>query len=149
MSPQAVEAYVDVVNSVAEAAKSSSAISTSLSFAMNRLAPGMFVFLYVTSISIKDADTFGTESVTTTAIYYRMLQSIDDVKNEAAFVESIIDARSLISMKTLQAALVDDLASDKINLDEWNRKDDAYSHGVMKIEARLAAAKLTLPSPTS
>ena len=147
MSPAAVDAYVDVVNAVAEAAKSSSSSSASLSFSMNRLAPGMFVFLYATSISIKDADTFGTESVTTTAIYYRMMQSIDDVKNEAAFGESIIDARSLISMKTLQAALVDDLASDKINLDEWDKKDDAYSHAVKKIEARLAAAKFDNTKP--
>lgn len=147
MSPAAVAAYVDVVNAVAEAAKSSSTSSASLSFSMTRLSPGMFAFLSATSISIKDADTFGTEAVTTTAIYYRFMQSLDDVKNEAKFGEAVIDAKNLMNMKTLQAALTDDLACGKINIDEWNKKDDAYSLAVSKIESRLNAAKFDNAKP--
>jgi hypothetical protein len=147
MSAEAIAAYTDVVNAVAEAAKSSSTSSASLSFSMNRLSPGMFAFLYATSINIKDADTFGTEAVTTTAIYYRFMQSIEDVKNEARFGEAVIDARNLLSMKTLQAALTDDLASGKINIDEWMKKDDAYSIAVKRIEDRLAAAKFDTAKP--
>jgi len=147
MSPAAIAAYVDVVNAVAEAAKSSSTSSASLSFSMNRLSPGMFAFLSATSISIKDADTFGTEAVTTTAIYYRFMQSMDDVKNEAKFGEAVIDAKNLMNMKTLQAAITDDLASGKINIEEWNKKDDAYSLAVSKIESRLNAAKFDSAKP--
>ena len=147
MSPQAIAAYVDVVNAVAEAAKSSSISSNSLSFSMNRLCPGLFAFLSATSLRIKDADTFGTEAVTTTTIYYRLMQSIDDVKNEAQSGEAVIDAKNLLNMKTLQAALTDDLAAGKINIDEWNKKDEAYSVAVAKIEARLAAAKFDTHKP--
>lgn len=147
MSPEAIAAYTDVVNAVAEAAKSSSTSSASLSFSMNRLYPGMFAFLYATSINIKDADTFGTEAVTTTAIYHRFMQSIDDVKNEAKYGEAVIDARNLLNMKTLQAALTDDLASCKINIDEWMKKDDMYSIAVKRIEERLVAANFDTAKP--
>lgn len=141
LSKNAIEAYTEVVNAVAEAAKSSSTSSTSLSFSMNRLSPGLFSFLYAQSLNIKSVDTFGTEAVTTTAIYCRLMESIDDVKNATAFGEAVIDARNLLNMKTLQAALTDDLASGKINLDEWMKKDDAYSIAVERIKKRLAAAK--------
>jgi hypothetical protein len=147
MSPDEIAAYVDVVNAVAEAAKSSSTSSASLSFSMNRLSPGMFAFLYASSINIKDARAFGTEGVTTTAIYYRFMQSLDDVKYEAKFGEAVIDAKNLLNMKTFQAAVTDDLASEEINIDEWNKKDYAYSLAVTKIEARLAASKFDNAKP--
>jgi hypothetical protein len=141
MSPDAIAAYADVVNTVAEAAKSSSTASASLAFSMNRLSPGLFAFLYASSVNIKDEDTFGSEAVTTTAIYYRFMQSIDDVKNEARFGAAVIDARSLLAMKTLQAALVEQLAAGTIDIDGWTKKDAAYSAALNTIEGRLAAAR--------
>lgn len=137
MTPEAINAYIDVVNTVAEAAKSSSTSSASLSFSMTRLSPGLFCFLYATSVNIKDADTFGTEAVTSTAIYYRFMQSIDDVKNQAAFGNAIIDAQNLKNMKELQASLTDQLADGKIDIDEWTKKDAAYDVAVAKIMKRL------------
>ena len=137
MDPASISAYIDVVNSVAEAAKSSATSSSSLSFSMNRLSPGMFAFLYAVSVTIKDVDTFGSEAVTSTAIYYRFMQSIDDIKNQAVFGEAIIDAKNLIKMKTLQAALTDTLASGEIDIDVWSKKDQAYSTAVSAIEKRL------------
>lgn len=142
MSPEAIQAYADVVNTVAEAAKSSSTASASLSFSMNRLSPGLFAFLYASSINIKDVDTFGSEAVTTTAIYYRFMQSIDDVKSEASFGAAVIDAKNYLDMKTIQAALTDDLANGKIDLDEWMKKDAQYSDAVSRIKARLDANHL-------
>jgi len=41
MSLGAIEAYIDVINAVVEAAKSSSTASSSLAFSMNRLSPGL------------------------------------------------------------------------------------------------------------
>lgn len=140
-SPEAIQAYSDMVNSVAEAAKSSSTSSASLSFSMNRLSPGLYAFLYASSVNIKDEDTFGSEAVTTTAIYYKFIQSINDVKNEAKFGEAVIDYRNLMNMKTLQAALTDALASGNIDIDEWTKKDEKYSIAIKTIEARLEAAK--------
>jgi len=139
MSPKAIAAYTDVVNTVAEAAKSSSTSSASLSFSMNRLSPGLFAFLYATSVNIKNEDTFGSEAVTSTAIYYRIMQSIEDVNNDTKFGEVLIDANNLLNMKQLQAALTDDLASGKLDIDEWMRKDGQYSEAVQTIQARLAA----------
>jgi len=147
LTEDAIDAYTDVVNTVAEAAKSSSTSSASLSFSMNRLSPGVVAFLYATSVSIKDADTFGTEAVTTTAIYYRLMQSIDDVKNQAEWGEAVIDAKNLLGMKALQAALTDDLASGKINIDEWMKKDAVYSEAVKRLEDRLAAHKFDKAKP--
>lgn len=142
ISPEAIAAYTDVVNTVAEAAKSTSSASATLSFSMNRLSPGLFAFLYASSVSIKDEDTFGTEAVTTTAIYYRMMQSIDDIRSQTTFGEAIIDARNLLNMKILQAALTDDLADGRIDLDEWSKKDSAYSAAIEKIQIRLNNDKL-------
>lgn len=139
MNTRAIDAYADLVNTVAEAAKSSSSASANLSFSMNRLSPGVLAFLYASSVSIKDEDTFGTEAVTTTAIYYRFMQSIDDVRNHTKFGEAIIDAKNLLNMKRLQAALTDELANGKINIDEWKKKDDAYSNAIETIKERLAA----------
>ena len=47
LTKDAIDAYTDVVTSVAEAAKSSSTSSASLSFSMNRMSPGVLAFLYV------------------------------------------------------------------------------------------------------
>jgi len=146
-SPAAISAYADVVNTVAEAAKSSSTSAASMSFSMNRLSPGMYAFLYASSVNIKDVDTFGSEAVTSTAIYYRFMQSIDDIKNQAKFGEAIIDANNLLKMKTLQAALTDDLASDKIDIDEWTKKDAAYSAAIKVIQKRLDDGKFNTAQP--
>jgi hypothetical protein len=141
LSKEAIACYTDVVNTVAEAAKSSCSSASSLSFSMNRLSPGLYAFLYATSVNIKDDDTFGSEAVTATAIYYRFIQSIDDIKNEAAFGAALIDAASYQQMKALQAALVDDLSNGKIDIDTWTKKDTAYDVAVKKIWDRLQAEK--------
>jgi hypothetical protein len=147
LRPGAISAYTDLVNTVAEAAKSSSTSAASLSFSMNRLSPGLFAFLYASSVNIKDVDTFGEEAVTTTAIYYRFMQSIDDVKNQAKFGEVIIDAKNLLHMKTLQAALTDALASGELTIDEWTKKDEAYSAAIKIIQKRLDDAKFDITTP--
>ncbi|WP_186648051.1 hypothetical protein [Fluviispira vulneris] len=136
----AIEAYIAVVNSVAEAAKSSASSSSSLSFSMCRLSPGLFAFLYAVSTNIKDEDTFGTEAVCSTAIYYSLMESIEDVKNEATFQASLIDANNLLNMKTLQAGLTEDLKNKKITIETWLTKDQSYSKAIKQIEERLANA---------
>lgn len=138
-SPAALNAYSDVVVKVAEAAKSKAESSASLSFSMSRLSPGLFAFLYATSTSIKDDALFGTEAVTSTAIFYRFMQSIDDIKNEAAFGEAIIDQQNLLNMKTLQAALTDRLRRGEITVNDWVQLDGQYSGMIQTIRNRLAA----------
>ncbi len=142
MSAEAIDAYVDVVNTVAQAAKSSSTASASLSFSMNRLSPGMFAFLYASSVSIQEDETFGTEAVTSTAIYYRLMESIDDVKHQAKFDAALIDKNNYLHMKTLQAGLTDDLAQGEIDINTWMKLDEQYSQAVAKLKARLDADQI-------
>lgn len=136
-SPDAIAAYVDIVNAVAEAAKSSSTAAGSLSFSMNRMSPGLYSFLYASSMSIKNEDTFGSEAVTSTMIYYKFIESIDDIKNEAEYGEALIDYKNLMNMKTIQAALTDDLANGKIDINTWTKKDALFDAAIKKIEDRL------------
>lgn len=138
-SEAAIASYADLVNSVAEAAKSKSNSSSSMSFAMNRLSPGTYAFLCAVSVSIKDEKLFGTEGITSTALLYRFMQSIDDIKNDASFDEVQIDKKNFLKMKELQASLTDRLADGKIDIDEWGKLDDKYSGMVNRIAARLKA----------
>ncbi len=141
-SPEAIEAYVDVVNTVAQAAKSSSQSATSLSFSMNRLSPGVFAFLYASSTNIEDNETFGNEAVTTTAIYYRVIQSIDDIKHQAKFDAALINKKNYLHMKALQAALTDELGEGKIDINTWMELDRQYSEAVARLKARLSEDQL-------
>lgn len=147
LSQEAIEAYSAVVNTVAEAAKSSSTSAASLNFSMNRLAPGLYAFLYAASMSIKDKDTFGTEAVTTTVIYYKLIQSITDLKNEAKFSVTVMDYRTLMQMKSIQAGLTESLASGAISIEEWTKKDAVLSEAIEKIKARLDAAQWNKNAP--
>jgi len=140
-SPEAIEAYTDMVNTVAEAAKSSSTAAGSLSFSMNRLAPGIIAFLYASSTNIQDDETFGNEAVTSTAVYYRVVKSIKDLELEGAFdaakIRVAINLDSYKKMLTLQAALVDQLADGKIDMDTYDIKDKAFSEKIKVILARI------------
>lgn len=149
LSAGAVSKYTDLVNNVAEAAKSSSSAATSLTFTANRLAPGLLAFLYASSLNIQDKDTFGSEAVTTTVLYYRVVESIQDIQLAVNFSEKILDAGLLLNLKALQAALFDDLASGKINIDEWKIKDDFFSVQVARVKARLASENLEALEKTS
>lgn len=133
----AIDAYTDVVNAVVEAAKSSSIASANLSFSMIRFSPGFLAFLSAHSVSIFDKNTFGSEAVTTTAIYYRTMQSIDDLRSATLFNEALIDSKNLLNMKAVQAAITDELANGKIDIETWLKKDAAYAEAIKRIQARL------------
>lgn len=136
-SPAAMAAYADVVTTVAEAAKSSSTSASSLTFSMTRLCPGLFAFLFASSVSIKDKETFGTEAVTATVIYWRLMESIDDIRNETKWGAALIDAQSLLLMKHLQCGLADSIADGTLTIEEWDKKDSLFDKAIAKIQARL------------
>ena len=140
-SPEAIEAYADVVNAVAEAAKSSSNSAASLAFSMNRLAPGTIAFLFASSINIQDEETFGSEAITTTAIYYRLMESPRDVELSAALDATRIrvsaDLATYKKFIALQAALVDSLAEGRINFETYLVQDDKYTKKAAELEKRV------------
>ncbi|MFL9836932.1 hypothetical protein ABS768_05440 [Flavobacterium sp. ST-75] len=136
-SDEAVESYTDLVNSVSEAAKSKSTAAASISFSMNRLAPGVFAFLSATSASLLEEETFGSESITSTIIFYQLIYSIDDLKNQQSFDEAAIDIQNLMNMKRVQAALTDSLADGSISIDDWMARDEKLNAAVERLRARL------------
>ncbi len=136
-SDEAVKSYTDLVNSVSEAAKSKSSATASISFSMNRLAPGVFAFLSATSASMLEEETFGSESITSTIIFYQLLYSIDDLKNQQSFDEAAIDVQNLLNMKRVQAALTDSLANGTITIDDWMARDEKLNAAVERLRARL------------
>lgn len=140
-SPEAIDAYADVVNSIAEAAKSSSSSAASMAFSMNRLAPGTIAFLYASSINIQDDETFGSEAVTTTAIYYRLMESPRDVELSAALdatrIRVAADLETYKKFIVLQAALVDSLAAGKITFEAYLVLDDKYAKKAAELEKRV------------
>ncbi|WP_330444198.1 hypothetical protein [Flavobacterium sp. C4GT6] len=136
-SDEAVESYTDLVNSVSEAAKSKSTAAASISFSMNRLAPGVFAFLSATSASLLEEETFGSESITSTVIFYQLIYSIDDLKNQQSFDEAAIDIQNLMHMKRVQAALTDSLADGSITIDDWMARDEKLNAAVERLRARL------------
>ncbi|WP_417368760.1 hypothetical protein [Flavobacterium beibuense] len=136
-SDEAVESYTDLVNSVSEAAKSKSTAAASISFSMNRLAPGVFAFLSATSASLLEEETFGNESITSTIIFYQLIYSIDDLKNQQSFDEAAIDIQNLMNMKRVQAALTDSLADGSITIDDWMARDEKLNAAVERLRARL------------
>lgn len=141
MSPEAIDAYTDVVNAVAEAAKSSSTAAASLAFSMNRLAPGTIAFLFASSINIQDDETFGKEAVTTTAIYYRLIQSVQDIELEGAFnatrIRVAADLETYRRFVALQAGLVDLLSAGTLSFETYLVKDDAYAKKAAELQKRV------------
>lgn len=145
MSPAAIDAYVDVVNTIAEAAKSSSTAAASVSFSMNRISPGMFAFLYASSMNIQDNETFGMEAVTTTAIYYRLVQSIQDLKLQGEFdaakIEIELNLQSFRKFKTLQVALIDQLGNNQIDIGTYEKLDAFYSKKVEELRSKMGTTR--------
>ena len=134
LSEKAIEAYSNVVATVAEAAKSRSESGASMSVNAMRAAPGMLSFLWAVTLTLKDEETFGSESVSCTAVVYRLMRSAKSLEQETDFDLAWIAAATLVQMKELQASLVQLLAKKKIDIDEWTRRDSHYAKAVAKLK---------------
>ena len=135
--PDAVEVYVDDFNTVAEAAKFQAGITPDLVFSNFRLMPGVFIFFYASSVSLRFESSVSSEILSSTALYYKLIQSIDDVKNQTAIDARAIDTATLAKVKSLQISLIYAYAKDEITYDEWKAKDESYTTVISAIEARL------------
>ncbi|OAV43645.1 hypothetical protein [Lewinella sp. 4G2] len=141
LSAAAIDSYVDVVASVAEAAKSSSSSSGDFSFSMTRIAPGLLVFLYAVSESLSDSGVFGTEAISTTAIYYKLIESKQDVVKSADFQALTVAAVTYVTMQGVLLKLAERLAEDPFLVDDPDALFDKYERMVKK--ARLSMEALS------
>ena len=157
-SPEAIDAYVDVVNKVAEAAKSSAKSAASLSYSMNRLGPGLFSFIYARSASLTEKETFGTETVCTTALYYRYVRSEHSLQNDAKFeaAKMLMDAavKAIAGWIRMQASILEDFSNSQMTEDEYITKDDFYQKRIEFERAKMehpegiaAKSRLRISSP--
>lgn len=147
ISMDSINTYRDVVTTIAESAKSSSAATTNSSFAMNRLGPGIFIFLYASSSNIKNTNVFGSEAITATGIYYQVIQSETDLKTQASF--SLEKARLAADLDSydkfigLQAKLLDRLVADEIDLEAYEKLDEKYTKHLAEIKTRIKGEEPT------
>ena len=129
--------YEDIVNSAIEASRSYSTVAKYLSFSPNRASEGVFFFIFAVTGSLKNDSDFNDQIVTSTAVYCKIFVSIQDVKNQAGFQVNRIEKNSVNIIKTMQAALLDDLSNKKINYTTWKKLDGSYSQIVVKITNRI------------
>lgn len=144
LSSNATDSYSEVVVSIGEAAKSSSSTAANGSFSATRLAPGIIAFIYTTSVTIKEIQTFGTEAITATAMHYALIESNQDfakTKNIETIQWAIKAAlKAYRDFITLQASLVDRLSKGELTLEEYVELDDKYSETAKKLKERVQAA---------
>lgn len=144
LSSNAADSYSEVVVSIGEAAKSSSSTAVNGSFSATRLAPGIIAFVYTTSSTIKEIQTFGTEAITATAMHYALIESNQDfaqTKNIETIQWTIKAAlKAYKDFITLQAALVGLLSEGTITLDEYVDRDKKYAEIVVELRKRVQSA---------
>ncbi|EFA84256.1 hypothetical protein PPL_03333 [Heterostelium album PN500] len=137
LADDVISSYVDLVGAVCDSAKTSSSSTTSYSFLMNRLVPGLFVFISNSSVSLKDEQFFGNETAITTAYYYKTMLSIDDIKRMDKFNTAIIKSKTLNILKSTQVQNAQKLADGKIEFEEWEKNEDRSAKAIERIQKEL------------
>jgi hypothetical protein len=140
-SEESIGNYVDVVNMIGEAAKSSAAASASKTFTMIRLAPGIFGFIQAKSESITQKETFGEESVTATAFYYVTVRSENSLKNDAKFdmIKSKMDHNATQYKGALNqlGVLLERLTIADIGIDEYLAQELTYEKMIDRYKEKI------------
>lgn len=144
LSSDATSAYSKVIVAIGEAAKSSSKTTSNGSFSATRLAPGVIAFVYASSVTIEEIQTFGTEAITATAIHYALIESNQDFANwQDSSVEKLQINAALKAYKdfiTLQVGLVDRLAKGEITLEQYVEVDKKYAKIAEELRERVQSA---------
>ena len=150
LTPAALESYKGIVTAVMGAARSSSEAAGSISFSMNRLSEGVYAFLYASSVNLADHETFGDETITVTTVYYRIMQSIQDVKMQGAFDAILLAKSAYVGMVANQAALVKklSLAQPDFTVSDWMSVDAQFSKAVAQSKATMDAIQFGANGPS-
>jgi len=155
ISPESIKSYVQVVESIGAALKSSGSTSGSFSFQMTRIGPGIFAFISAASANLTDTETFGTETVSCATYVYTFARSIQDIENTSGFmaardaaakiiilqtktlVESArVASHSIIKLKEAQGGLLDKLIDGSLTSDAYEKLDDSFQGELERWEKR-------------
>ncbi len=116
------KAFSDLVVSIGECAKFSSKATSSMSFATNRLSPGLFVSLYAASVTIEDSNMFGKKAVTATMYYYQLSQSNKDIEVDMTRELLLMYAESVISLNRRILELADQVSKKEISIEDFDER---------------------------
>ena len=118
-SPDALGSYTSFVNSIAEAAKSSSSAAGSASFSMNKIAPGAFAIIATRSSTLQDKETFGEESVTATSFQHGIFTSVKDAINVTNYTLIVLYANTIVKLSDAQILYLDKLQKGEMTIAEY------------------------------
>lgn len=147
LNSEAVDAYTDLVNSIAEAAKTNTQMETSFTFNWIKLTPDFAVFLMSKSSSIQDEALFGSESVCSTAVLYKgfNVTSVEKLKVESEEPNLVGPAaaefKALVAFKALQLSLSKRIAEDLITIATGIKLDGKYAMELVEINDRIKIYK--------
>lgn len=140
MSPDAIEAYSGLVAAIAEAAKSGSRTAGSLTFSSTRLSPGFLAFLYSSSQSLTDEAMFGKETVTSTAVFHRIMRSKEDIVKTAEFESVLFEYYNVKTWQTILKIYLEDFKARRIDAKTWREADATGRAELTRAQNRLRAA---------
>jgi len=157
-SDEAMESYVQLVESIAASLKSSSSSSSNFTFQMTKIGPGIFAFISARAANLTDEKLFGSEAVSCSTFVYTFARSIQDIENTTGYqvavansttefffkTETLINSakvaqESITKFKDAQGANVVEFTSGRITFAAYNAMDDLYQSLVDKAMARQLA----------
>lgn len=133
------KAFSDLVVAIGECAKFSSSAVSSMSFASNRLSPGLFVSLYASSVNIKDTNMFGGKAVTATMYYYQLSKSNKDIEVDMKRVLMQMYAEGVISLNKKIIALGILYADGGITEDVYKERKKTIESIIKDMKPSLAS----------
>ncbi|UZS00228.1 hypothetical protein [Chondrinema litorale] len=136
-----VSMYTDIVSNVAEIAKSSSSLASSLSFSGNRISGGVYAFLYSVSTNVKLVNLFGSKTVNISSVFYKLYQSLEDLQNNEGFNSLKLMYDQLEKVKKGQTVLLEEFLEGKITMEVYTARDNNMELIYKKIKDRIESSE--------
>lgn len=157
-STEAIDSYVQLVESIAASLKSSSSSSSTFTFQMTKIGPGVFAFISAMSANLTDKQMFGSEAVSCATFVYTFARSLQDIKNTTGYQTAVANSTteflfktqtlivaakaaqaSIINFKEAQLENVTNLTSGRITVAAYGEMDDVYQSLIDKAMERQLA----------
>lgn len=135
------KAFSDLIVAIGECAKFSSSATSSMSFATNRLSPGLFVSLYAASVSIEDKNMFGKKAVTATMYYYQLSKSNKDIEVDMMRELTLLYAEGVINLNKKILSLAGQVAEGDITIEVFNERRETIKALINDMKPSLATYK--------
>lgn len=135
------KAFSDLIVAIGECAKFSSSATSSMSFATNRLSPGLFVSLYAASVSIEDRNLFGKKAVTATMYYYQLSKSNKDIEIDNLRELTLLYAEGVINLNKKILELGYQLAEGSITAEMFNERRETIRTLINEMKLSLTNYK--------